>query len=222
MGPSGPWWRWRWRDTPPLSPSRSGRDPTVQANTGNVEFYFRREQGKILIILVIIISFFWNIPRFVLIKKTEYFTLLCWSFSMSLSIMLISFKMFHLTTSDVFHFCFWQLLWQNKSDFLSRFFELYTCRAEKEAIVLVTNGSQMIKKINITEVWGYSSNKKENLSIKLCQVCPTEMRQRMNYCRDYVLIANFFVMMLLPFTLISIMNTRMYKTIIQTSRRNFR
>ena len=54
------------------------------------------------------------------------------------------------------------------------------------------------------------------------KVCPTEMRQRMNYCRDYVLIANFFVMMLLPFTLISIMNTRMYKTIIQTSRRNFR
>lgn len=44
----------------------------------------------------------------------------------------------------------------------------------------------------------------------------------MNYCRDYVLIANFFVMMLLPFALISIMNTRMYKTIIQTSRRNFR
>ena len=62
----------------------------------------------------------------------------------------------------------------------------------------------------------------QQTSNNISKVCPTEMRQRMDYCRDYVLIANFFVMMLLPFALISIMNTRMYKTIIQTSRQNFR
>ena len=44
----------------------------------------------------------------------------------------------------------------------------------------------------------------------------------MNYCRDYVLIANFFMMMLLPFLLISVLNTRMYMTISQVSRRNSR
>ena len=44
----------------------------------------------------------------------------------------------------------------------------------------------------------------------------------MSYCRDYVLIANFLMMMLLPFLLITVLNTRMYRMIREVSRRNCR
>ena len=44
-------------------------------------------------------------------------------------------------------------------------------------------------------------------------VCPTEMRKTMSYCRDYILIGNFVLMVLLPFILISVLNGCLYQYI---------
>ena len=41
-------------------------------------------------------------------------------------------------------------------------------------------------------------------------VCPTQMRKHISYCRDYILIANFVIMVLLPFLLLCILNSRLY------------
>ena len=44
---------------------------------------------------------------------------------------------------------------RQNTGYFNRFFELYTCSAEKEVVVLVNNGTQLInitKKINLTEV----------------------------------------------------------------------
>ena len=44
----------------------------------------------------------------------------------------------------------------------------------------------------------------------------------MTYSRDYVLIANFLMMMLLPLLLITVLNTKMYRRISMVSMRNSR
>ena len=44
----------------------------------------------------------------------------------------------------------------------------------------------------------------------------------MTYSRDYVLIANFLMMMLLPLLLITVLNTKMYRKISKVSMRNSR
>ena len=42
----------------------------------------------------------------------------------------------------------------------------------------------------------------------------------MSYCRDYILIANFILMMFLPFLLITVMNSLMMRKIRETSRQS--
>ena len=51
------------------------------------------------------------------------------------------------------------------------------------------------------------------------KICPTPMRKNYSYSRDYILIANFLMMLLLPLVLISVMNTLMFLTIRKSSRR---
>jgi hypothetical protein len=45
------------------------------------------------------------------------------------------------------------------------------------------------------------------------QLCPTELREDPEYVRDYILLANFLVMALIPFTLLSLLNFLLYRTI---------
>ena len=44
-------------------------------------------------------------------------------------------------------------------------------------------------------------------------LCPTALRVDESYTRDYILIANFVAMLLIPFLLITILNFRLFKTI---------
>ena len=44
-------------------------------------------------------------------------------------------------------------------------------------------------------------------------LCPTALRVAESYTRDYILIANFVAMLLLPFLIITILNFRLFKTI---------
>ena len=48
-------------------------------------------------------------------------------------------------------------------------------------------------------------------------VCPTEMRKNMTYCRDYILIGNFVIMLLIPFLLLCVFNGRLYHFISKNS-----
>jgi hypothetical protein len=45
------------------------------------------------------------------------------------------------------------------------------------------------------------------------QLCPTELREDPVYVRDYILLANFLVMALIPFLLLSLLNFLLYRTI---------
>ena len=48
---------------------------------------------------------------------------------------------------------------------------------------------------------------------KVPVLCPTALRVAESYTRDYILIANFVAMLLLPFLIITILNFRLFKTI---------
>ena len=48
---------------------------------------------------------------------------------------------------------------------------------------------------------------------KVPVLCPTELRVAKSYTRDYILIANFVAMLLLPFLIITMLNFRLFKTI---------
>ena len=54
-----------------------------------------------------------------------------------------------------------------------------------------------------------------------CQltVCPTDMRQNLSYCRDYVLIGNFLVMVFLPLFLLSVLNGHIYNVLAKSTKR---
>ena len=52
-------------------------------------------------------------------------------------------------------------------------------------------------------------------------ICPTELRQNLSYCRDYVLIGNFLMMVFIPLILLSVLNGHIYK-IISVSSQNQR
>ena len=54
------------------------------------------------------------------------------------------------------------------------------------------------------------------------QVCATALRDNYNYCRDYVLIANFLVMALIPFLLLVILNSLTFQVIRMSTRYNAR
>ena len=67
----------------------------------------------------------------------------------------------------------------------------------------------------------YTANNPEIMNMSDCMntssilecklsVCPTQMRKNMSYIRDYILIGNFLIMVLLPFLLLSILNSRIY------------
>jgi len=53
-------------------------------------------------------------------------------------------------------------------------------------------------------------------------ICPTEMRDNHSYIRDYILLANFIVMAFLPFLILTVINTMLYKTITRTNSTNKR
>jgi len=91
---------------------------------------------------------------------------------------------------------------------IPRFFELYTCTREANVtteVHLWRNGV-----VNISHI-------KELMNIT--EICPTEMRKSYAYSRDYILTANFIMMMLVPLVLISIMNLLLYLTIRKSSTR---
>ena len=54
------------------------------------------------------------------------------------------------------------------------------------------------------------------------EVCKYELRDDFNYCRDYLLIANFIVMALIPFLLLIIVNTFTFRIIRISTRNNKR
>ena len=58
--------------------------------------------------------------------------------------------------------------------------------------------------------------KKENCSIKnliLFRLCPSSLRTNLSYTRDYIFIANFLGMALIPFALLAIINFKLFRTI---------
>ena len=83
---------------------------------------------------------------------------------------------------------------------IPRFNELYTC---------IKRGNESF---HISEV---SSNVTGTLS-----VCMTSMRENPSYTRDYILLANFFLMAFLPFLILIITNSLIYKTITSVSNLN--
>ena len=50
-------------------------------------------------------------------------------------------------------------------------------------------------------------------SIFVADVCVTDLRDNYSYCRDYILIANFLMMALVPFLLIAIFNILTFRKI---------
>ena len=50
-------------------------------------------------------------------------------------------------------------------------------------------------------------------------MCTTELRDNYEYCRDYLLIANFVLMALLPFLLLGIFNSLIFHMIHKSSSR---
>ena len=85
---------------------------------------------------------------------------------------------------------------------IPRFLELQTC--------YILNNT----KVSFCEVRNQSD----------CQVnlCATELRQNLQYCRDYILIGNFVVMVFLPLFLLSIFNGYLYHVLAKSSRKNRR
>ena len=53
-------------------------------------------------------------------------------------------------------------------------------------------------------------------------MCTTELRDDYHYCRDYLLIANFVVMGILPFLLLILFNTLTFRIIRASSGANVR
>ena len=47
-------------------------------------------------------------------------------------------------------------------------------------------------------------------------ICATEMRDNTDYVRYYILLANFLVMLLVPFIILSVLNTLLYKAVKRT------
>ena len=47
-------------------------------------------------------------------------------------------------------------------------------------------------------------------------ICATDLRDNTNYVRYYILLANFLVMVLIPFIILSVLNTLLYKAVKKT------
>ena len=92
---------------------------------------------------------------------------------------------------------------------IPKFFELYTCYLPSNLNMTTTN---------ITDITDDEDLKTENFP----EVCKYELRDDFNYCRDYLLIANFIVMALIPFLLLIIVNTFTFRIIRISTRNNKR
>ena len=57
-------------------------------------------------------------------------------------------------------------------------------------------------------------------TIFLPEICPTVLRSNLSYTRDYILIANFLLMALIPFLLLALLNYLLFKTIQNSGKKN--
>ena len=51
------------------------------------------------------------------------------------------------------------------------------------------------------------------IPIMMVRICPTKLRVSLSYTRDYILIANFVGMALIPFAILTILNLKLFRTI---------
>ena len=51
------------------------------------------------------------------------------------------------------------------------------------------------------------------IMMTLVRICPTKLRVSLSYTRDYILIANFVGMALIPFAILTILNLKLFRTI---------
>jgi len=75
---------------------------------------------------------------------------------------------------------------------IPRFGELSTCYTGKNATDEILNISTMVT---------------------MPYICPTAMRKNLSYTRDYILIANFIGMALIPFVILAVLNFKLYRKI---------
>ena len=59
-----------------------------------------------------------------------------------------------------------------------------------------------------------------NSTTEQYSICPTPMRMDPRYIRDYILLANFIMMAFLPFLILTVTNTLIYRTITSVSNLN--
>ena len=85
---------------------------------------------------------------------------------------------------------------------IPRFLELQTCYSLNNTLV------------SFCEVRNYSDCEAD--------ICPTELRQNLQYCRDYILIGNFLVMVFIPLFLLSILNGHLYHVLAQSTKRSIK
>ena len=88
---------------------------------------------------------------------------------------------------------------------IPKFFELYTCYLPENITIHINN-----------------TDTTHNQTEHVPEVCKYELRDDFNYCRDYLLIANFIVMALIPFLLLIIINTLTFRIIRISTRNNKR
>ena len=108
---------------------------------------------------------------------------------------------------------------------IPRFFELQTCY-----IFYNETLNYSIENNTVTETHSQSnfsiflskmSDSEEEESL-LPQVCATELRENFQYCRDYMLVANFLMMAFIPFLTLAIFNGLTFRKIVSSSRTNTR
>ena len=84
---------------------------------------------------------------------------------------------------------------------IPRFLELKTCY-----------------KLNNSEVSFCERENSTHIDCKLTY-CATELRKNLSYCRDFILIANFLIMVFLPLFLLIVLNGHIYRVLVKSSRR---
>ena len=85
---------------------------------------------------------------------------------------------------------------------IPRLYELETCLTLNST--RVTNVTTQCEKV--TQLEGSESACK-------ISICTTELRNNFNYCRDYILIANFVMMVFIPLVILSVVNCHLYRFI---------
>ena len=85
---------------------------------------------------------------------------------------------------------------------IPRFYELETCVTFNNT--RVTNITKQCEKV--------TQNEGSESSCKI-SICTTELRNNFNYCRDYILIANFMMMVFIPLVILSLVNCHLYRFI---------